>query len=90
MLLHVGNDVMIPLSDIIFILDINTYSKSKINQHFIDRSKNKIIHNNQKDTTSKSLIVMKKGEKTILYYSPISSITLKKRAENFLNDYTLA
>jgi len=84
MLLHIGNDVMIPLSDIVFILDINSCAKSKVNQNFIEKA---LITPDQRsafDLNSKSLVVMQSRENTRLHYSPISSITLKKRAETNL------
>ena len=90
MLLHIGNDVMIPISDIVFILDINTCKKSKTNLSFIDRAFSAEFQKKEAHENSKSLIVIIKDEKTLLYYSPISSVTLKKRADHFLNDYTLA
>lgn len=90
MLLHLGNDVMVSVKNIIFILDMNTCQKSKINQIFLSNAvttTGKII---KIEENSKSLVIVKDKEKTNLYYSPISSVTLLKRSKRFLSDYTYA
>ncbi len=90
MLLHIGNDVMIPLSDIVLILDVNTCVKNKANQAFIEKAMAEAGQRGETDPGCKSLVVLKSGGRTVLHCSPISSTTLKKRAENYLSDYTLA
>jgi len=90
MLLHIGNEMMISISDIVFILDINTCEKSKINQQFIKQmtqTANSII---KTDQNIKSVVMVNANNQSVLYYSPISSGTLLKRSKHLLEDYTLA
>lgn len=83
MLLHLGGDVSILRKDIIGIFDVKT-AKSSITKEFLEIAKHekKIVHvvENQK---MKSFIMT--GSK--LYYSPISSVTLQKRAEESGKSY---
>jgi hypothetical protein len=75
--IHLGGDTMIRTSDLIAIFDIETERNSKITKQFIETaSKNK-----------KNIVVGEEEMKSFIitedhiYYSPISSTTLKKRAK---------
>jgi len=90
MLLHIGNERMISISDIVFILDINTCEKSKINQQFIKQAAHTANSIIKLANDSKSVIMVYTDDQTMLYYSPISSGTLLKRSKHLLEDYTSA
>ena len=80
MLLHLGSDVSVALKDVIA---INDYSYLKtINKEFLKnmRSKKFIIDISENDP--KSFVITDKK----IYLSAISSVTLKKRADNLYND----
>ena len=79
MFLHLGADMVVPLSDVIAITDL-TSGKSGINQEFLNKmqDKKKIIDISEEN--AKSFIITSK----IVYLSAISSLTLKKRANNFI------
>ena len=80
MFLHVGSDVSVALKDVIA---INDYSYLKtINKEFLKnmRSKKFIIDISENDP--KSFVITDKK----IYLSAISSVTLKKRADNLYND----
>ena len=80
MFLHLGSDVSVALKDVIA---INDYSYLKtINKKFLKnmRSKKFIIDISENDP--KSFVITDKK----IYLSAISSVTLKKRADNLYND----
>ena len=80
MFLHLGSDVSVDLKDVIA---INDYSYLKtINKEFLKnmRSKKFIIDISENDP--KSFVITDKK----IYLSAISSVTLKKRADNLYND----
>ena len=80
MFLHLGSDVSVALKDVIA---INDYSYLKtINKEFLKnmRSKKFIIDISKNDP--KSFVITDKK----IYLSAISSVTLKKRADNLYND----
>ena len=80
MFLHLGSDVSVALNDVIA---INDYSYLKtINKEFLKnmRSKKFIIDISENDP--KSFVITDKK----IYLSAISSVTLKKRADNLYND----
>lgn len=78
MFLHLGADIVVPLRDVIAINDLKS-GKSGINKEFLEKMQNdkKIIDVSEKN--GKSFIITDK----IVYLSAISSLTLKKRANNF-------
>jgi hypothetical protein len=82
MFLHLGGDVVVPKKEIIAILDHRT-RLSTATREFFEISKDegfiKKISQNEKD---KSYIVTTKE----IYISPISCVTLRKRAEIFLGE----
>ena len=79
MFLHLGVDIVVPLSDVIAITDLKA-GISEINQEFLNKMQdNKKIIDISEDAP-KSFIITRK----IVYLSAISSLTLHKRAENFL------
>ena len=80
MFLHLGSDVSVALKDVIA---INDYSYLKtINKEFLKnmRSKKFIIDISENDP--KSFVITDKK----IYLTAISSVTLKKRADNLYND----
>lgn len=82
MFLHLGSDIAVAIDDVISINDYKSF-RSVINREFIKkmRSKKKII--DVSDQKPKSFIVTASK----VYLSAISSVTLKKRAENlFYNE----
>lgn len=80
MFLHLGGDVIVPKTEVIAIIDLNSSTKSEITREFIQVANEEdfISEITDKDK-AKSLIITSK----MLYFSPISSVTLKKRSEFF-------
>jgi len=85
MFLHLGADMVVPLSDVIAITDLKA-GKSGINQEFLNKMQEdkKII--DISDKNAKSFIITSK----LVYLSAISSLTLHKRAENFIRSISVS
>lgn len=76
MFIHLGGDTIIRVSEIIAIFDLSAQNSSKISEEFLSNGSNRgnIIYIDQDELKSFVLTNDK------IYYSPISSSTLKKRA----------
>lgn len=77
MFVHLGGEKIIRTSELIAIFDISIEASSKISKQFIVNALNAKITERIGEEDPKSLVVT--AEK--VYYSPISSTTLKKRAQ---------
>jgi ribosomal protein S8 len=95
MFLHLGKDIIVPIKDIVLILDMNGMNKSKDSKAFLKTAEEEGFIKKISEEKTKSCVVteqvierskgQKKVVKTIVYYSPISSMTLQKRA-NFIDE----
>ena len=80
MFLHLGSDVSVALKDVIA---INDYSYLKtINKEFLKNMRSKKFIFDISENDPKSFVITDKK----IYLSAISSVTLKKRADNLYND----
>jgi hypothetical protein len=79
MFIHLGGDIVIRSSDVIAIID-NNMESSKWTRQFLDKKEknNQLIRITKEET--KSYVITKDK----IYCSPISSLTLKRRA-NFVS-----
>lgn len=95
MFLHLGGDVVVSTKDVIGILDMDSTLQSKNSRNFLNiceeegfviRVTNEeprsfvITEKITKNTNRKSVI-----RKVVVYYSPISAVTLQKRASFIQN-----
>ncbi|PZE19094.1 extracellular matrix regulator RemB [Paenibacillus xerothermodurans] len=82
MFIHLGGEKIIRASELIAIFDLSIEKSSKISKQFITHAirdkKVELIGEEE----SKSLVVTQSK----VYYSPISSMTLKKRAHQLLTN----
>ena len=88
MYLHLGADVLIKTSQIIGIFDLENTSVSKITREYLNRisKKSKVIYISNE--MPRSFCVCENGGDVLVYVSPISPTTLKKRTgfvENIAN-----
>ncbi len=83
MFLHIGADTVIPTKNIIAIFDMETTTISKYTREFLKIAEEEGFVESVSDDLPKSFIVTETDKKSKIYLSPISSVTLKKRA-NFL------
>lgn len=83
MFLHLGGDMIVPKKDVIAIIDLKQPYKSKINAEFLRISGDEGVTKYVGDPTKiKSFILTINN----VYYSPISSSTLKKRADSVISE----
>lgn len=94
MFLHLGRNVVVHLKDVIAIIDVDSNENSKDTMQFIRTAEEEGFVEKISDKESKSIIITEKIEKnrnrnkvrkSIVYFSPISSTTLSKRA-GFMQD----
>ncbi|ENH98455.1 hypothetical protein J416_00075 [Gracilibacillus halophilus YIM-C55.5] len=76
MFIHIGDDHVIQSQEVIAIIDYQLASSSTINEEMVTdmRKKEKAIVTNEQQT--KAIVVTS----NYIYYSPLSVLTLKKRA----------
>lgn len=91
MFVHIGGDVVIRTKEIICINDLETTS-SPITKEFLEVAKEEGFIEDISDGDPKSFIIVNQDNQQKIYYSPISSVTIKKRAYflNNLTDYSLS
>jgi len=80
MFLHIGGDVVIPLKNIIAIFDIDTTTISKDTKEFLKVAEEEGFVESISEDLPKTFIITESDKKSKIYLSPISSITLFKRA----------
>ncbi|MFD2672220.1 extracellular matrix regulator RemB [Marinicrinis sediminis] len=80
MFIHLGGEKVIRASELIGIFDLSIEDVSKISKQFIQQAHaNKKVETIGEESPKSMVIAMDK-----IYYSPISSATLKKRAKHLL------
>lgn len=79
MFIHLGKDTVVLSDEVIAIIDFNMYEASKINQNFIKQYEENDGLVKLGEEKTKSFVVTKNK----IFCSPISSYTIKKRA-NFM------
>ncbi len=80
MFLHIGGDVVIPMKNVIAILDIETTTLSRDSREFLKIAEEEGFINTISDDLPKTFIITEIEKKSKIYLSPISSVTLQKRA----------
>lgn len=88
MFIHLGGDIVMSLKDIICIMDIDTCNKSITTKDFLKIADDEGFIRKISDDEPKSFVLSEKDNKTIIYLSPISSVTLYKRA-GFIDNISL-
>ncbi|MFZ5353893.1 MAG: extracellular matrix regulator RemB [Bacillota bacterium] len=88
MFIHLGGDVVMSMKDIICIMDIETCNKSGITKEFLKIAEDEGFVRKISEDEPKSFILSEQNNKTVIYLSPISSITLFKRA-GFIDNISL-
>ncbi len=80
MILHIGENEVVPMKDIIAIMDIKKTEKAPINLEFFSIATEEGFVRKISNDPPKSYILAEVDKKTIMYLSPISSATLLKRS----------
>ena len=82
MVLHIGKDEIVPLKDVMFILDYKEAKTNDDSNRFLKKLGDS-AHNIFIDKHNiKSVVVAKVQGKYFIFYSPISPATLQKRAKS--------
>ena len=82
MYIHIGGDVSLLKKNIIAIFDMDNTTVSKWSRQYLKYAEDKGQVINISDEIPRSFIVADTGQKeTLIYLSPISAVTLLKRAE---------
>ena len=85
MFLHIGGSVVIPISSVIAILDMDTVTTSKDSREFIKIAEEEGFVSTIAEELPKTFVITETNKKSKIYLTPISSITLLKRAEYIKN-----
>ncbi|ABK62676.1 MULTISPECIES: extracellular matrix regulator RemB [Clostridium] len=82
MFLHLGENVVVPLKDIIGIFDLEATMYSSDTIQFLRMAEEDGFVERITKENPKSFVVAEVNKKSKIYLSPISSSTLTKRTEN--------
>jgi hypothetical protein len=80
MFLHIGGDTVIPIKNIIAIMDLDKTTISKDTRDFLKIAEEEGFIETISDDLPKSFIITEIDKKSKIYLSPISSVTLQKRS----------
>ena len=80
MFIHLGGNVVVSKKDIIAIMDLEACNHSVNTKNFIKMSEEDGFVIKISDDEPKAFVLTEKRKKTVIYLSPISSLTLCKRA----------
>ena len=80
MFVHIGENVVIPTKDLIAIIDIDSTSLSNDTKQFLKTADEDGFVKRINMEHPKSLILAEINKKSVIYLSPISSMTLCKRS----------
>lgn len=86
MFLHLGENVVVPLKDIIGIFDLETTMYSTDTSQFLRMAEEDGFVERITKDNPKSFVVAEVDKKSKIYLSPISSTTLTKRTESMFYD----
>ena len=80
MFLHLGENVVIPQKEVIAILDIESVNSIDSDRFMRISDEEGFVKRINKEKP-KSIVLTEREEKSIIYLSPISSVTLVKRSD---------
>lgn len=85
MYVHLGGNIVIKDSDIIAIFDMETKNLSKDTENFLNVADDEGFIVKITDDNPKSFIITERDKKSVIFLSPISSLTIIKRTEKYNN-----
>ena len=87
MYLHLGNDVVVDMSTVIGIFDMDNTTVSHQTRNFLAKAQKDGIVIDVAEDLPKSFIVTESGGKTCVYISSLASRTLygRTKSDNYLN-----
>ncbi len=81
MFLHLGENIVVPIKDIIGIFDMETTMYSSDTNQFLRMAEEDGFVERITKNVAKSFVIAEVDKKSKIYLSPISSQTLSKRTE---------
>lgn len=81
MFLHLGENVVVPIKDVIGIFDIETTMYSSDTSQFLRLAEEDGFIQKITNEKPKSFVIAEVNKKSRIYLSPISSSTLSKRSQ---------
>ena len=87
MFLHLGDNVVVPIKDIIGIFDVETTMYSSDTNQFLRMAEEDGFIERVTKEQPKSFVIAEVDKKSKIYLSPISSATLVKRTEIIYCDF---
>ena len=85
MFLHIGGNVVVPMSSVIAIFDMDTATTSKDSKEFIRIAEEEGFISTIAEDLPKTFVITEINKKSKIYLTPISSITLLRRLEGMKN-----
>ena len=85
MYLHLGNDVVVLLRDVLAIFDLDNGTVSKITREYLQKAEEENRLQTVTTDLPKSFVVTREQGKTKIYLSQISPAALKRRAQYMEN-----
>ena len=82
MFLHLGENVVVPLKDVIGIFDMETTTYSSDSMQFLRLAEEDGFVEKVSSESPKSFVIAEVEKKSKVFLSPISSATLTKRTES--------
>jgi hypothetical protein len=79
MFLHLGNETVVRIRDIVGIFDIDTCSTGKITREFLGSAERELLITGVSQDLPKSFVVTSDDTEKRIYISQISSSTLQRR-----------
>lgn len=81
MFLHLGENVVVPIKDVIGIFDVDTATYSSDTIQFLRMAEEDGFVERITKDKPKSFVIAEVDKKSKIFLSPISSVTLSKRTE---------
>ena len=81
MFLHLGENIVVPVKDVIGIFDIDVARYSAATMQFLRMAEDDGFVERVTDEEPKSFVIAEVNKMSKIYYSPISSSTLTKRTD---------
>lgn len=81
MFLHLGEDVVIPIKDVIGIFDMKSSMYNSDTTQFLRLAEEDGFVERINQEQPKSMVITERNKKSVIYLSPISSKTLSKRTK---------
>lgn len=80
MFIHLGNNVVIPAGEIIGVFDLEVTTTTKETREFLKIAEEEgFVTSVSAENLPKSFVVTEKQKQSVIYLSPISAATLRKR-----------